>query len=181
MVWWMSYGFFAALYTLLCLRTLELSQSTFGVIIAMGGIGSFAGAVISRPVARAIGTGPTLIGAAVLSVSAGILIPLAGGSRVLAIALLSAHQLIGDCFSVVFNIQAVTLRQTVLRKEILGRANAAIHLCTAGIVPFTALLAGALAQLTSIRFAMWIGVLIALVAPILMWPLRKLREMPAPE
>src|SRR6185295_7571076 len=107
-------------------------QSTFGVIIAMGGVGSFGGALISRPLARAIGLGPTLIGTIVLAVLAGLLIPLAGGSRVVAISLLCAHQLLGDGFGVVFNIQAVTLRQTVLRGDVLGRANAAIHICTAG-------------------------------------------------
>ena len=94
------------------------------------------------------------------------------------IGFLAAHQLIADGFAVVFNIQAITLRQTVLRREVLGRANAAIHACTAGLVPFAALFAGVLAQLTSIRFAMWIGVSLALVAPIVMWPLHRLREMP---
>ncbi len=178
MVFWLSYGFFAALYTLLCLRTLGLSQATFGVIIAMGGIGSVIGAAASRPMVRKIGLGPTLLGASILTVTAGILIPLAGGSHVLVLVFLGGHQLIGDGFAVIFNIQAITLRQTVLRQEVLGRANAAIHVCTAGIVPFAALLAGTLAQLTSIRFAMWVGVLIALVAPVLMWPLRRLREMP---
>ena len=51
-IWTGSYGFFAALYTLFCLRTLGLSQTAFGVIIAMGGVGSIIGAVAARPLAR---------------------------------------------------------------------------------------------------------------------------------
>ena len=177
MVFWTSYGFFAALYTLFCLRTLDLSQATFGVIIAMGGIGSVLGALVSRPLTRAIGIGPTLIVSGIISTTAGLLIPLAGGPRWMILGFLGAHQLIGDGFAVIFNIQQVTMRQTVLRSGELGRANAAIHVCTAGIVPFAAVFAGVLAQLTSIRFAMWVGVVIAIAAPLTLLPLRKLKTL----
>jgi len=177
MVFWTSYGFFAALYTLFCLRTLALSQATFGIIIAMGGIGSMLGALASRPLTRAIGIGPTLILSGLVSSTAGLLIPLAGGPRWIVLGCLGAHQLIGDGFAVIFNIQQVTMRQTVLRVGELGRANAAIHVCTAGIVPFAALAAGVLAQLTSIRFAMWVGVVIAIAAPLMLLSLRKLKTV----
>jgi hypothetical protein len=50
--------------------------------------------------------------------------------------------------------------------------------CTAGILPLAALLAGVLAQLTTIRTAVWIGVAIGLVAPVFLWSLRHLRAMP---
>jgi MFS family permease len=176
-VWTASYGFYASLYTLFCLRTLGLPQATFGIIIAMGGIGSFAGALFARPLVRRYGLGRTLIVSSAISVVCGLLIPLAGGPRWLAIGLLCTHQLIADGFSVVFNIHQITLRQTVLRRDQLGRANAAIHACTSGLVPIAALVAGLLAQATSIRFAMWLGVALPLAAPILMLPLRTVREL----
>src|SRR5258706_1585302 len=84
-VWSIAGGFFAALYTLLCLRTLGLSQATFGVIIAMGGIGSIVGAVLARPLGKRFGLGRTLVGAAAISVIAGLLIPLAGGAPLVAV------------------------------------------------------------------------------------------------
>jgi MFS family permease len=179
-VWSIAGGFFTALYTLYCFRTLHLSALTFGIIVAIGGVGSLAGAMLSRRLVRAIGLGPTLIVSAIISLAGGLLIPLANGSHVTVLVLLGAHQLISDCFSVAFVIQAVTLRQTVLPKEILGRANAAVHVCTAGLVPVTALVAGALAELTTIRTAVWVGVLIGLVAPIFLWPLRRVFAMPEP-
>ena len=177
MVFWTSYGFFAALYTLFCLRTLALSQATFGVVVAFGGVGSIIGALITRPIARMIGIGPTLILAATISALAGLMIPLASGPRWLALGFLGAHQLIGDGFGVVFNVNQVTLRQTALPAAQLGRANAAIHICTEGIVPFAALAAGTLAALTSIRCATWIGMAIALAAPLCLLPLRKLKTL----
>jgi MFS family permease len=178
MVWSIAGGFFTALYTLFCLRTLGLSELTFGIIIAVGGIGSLGGALISRRLVGALGLGPTLILSAVISLAGCLLIPLASGPTVVVLLFLCAHQLISDCFSVAFVIQAVTLRQTVLPKHMLGRANAAVHVCTAGLVPITALLAGLLAELTSIRTAVWVGVSIGLLAPFFLIPLRALRRMP---
>jgi predicted MFS family arabinose efflux permease len=178
MVWSIAGGFFTALYTLFCLRTLGLHELTFGIIIAIGGIGSFGGALISRRLVARIGLGPTLIASAAISLAGGLLIPLARGSHATVLLCLGAHQLISDCFSVAFVIQAVTLRQTVLPRHLLGRANAAVHVCTAGLVPVTAVLAGLLAELTSIRTAVWVGVSIGLVAPFCLIPLRKVKPMP---
>jgi MFS family permease len=179
-VWSIAGGFFTALYTLFCLRTLGLSALTFGIIVAIGGIGSLLGAMLSRRLVSSIGLGRAMLASAAVSLAGGLLIPLADGSRITVLVFLGAHQLISDCFSVAFVIQAVTLRQTVLPKNILGRANAAVHVCTAGLVPVTALVAGALAEMTSIRTAVWCGVLIGLLAPIFLWPLRKVSAMPEP-
>jgi len=180
-IWTASYGFFAALYTLFCLRTLDLSQSTFGVVIAMGGVGSIIGAGLARPMARWLGVGPTIVVSAIVVVLIGACIPLAGGSFALAVTLLCTHQLIGDGMSVVFNIHSITLRQTVLRHEVLGRANAAITACTSGILPVMAIAAGLIAEATSIRTAMWIGMAIPLAVPVVLWPLRRIKVLPSPE
>jgi MFS family permease len=179
MVWSVAGGFFAALYPLLVMRTLALPESTYGLIVAVGGIGSLGGALLSRRLVRAIGLGRMLIATAVLSLAAGVLIPLAHGSRPMVLAFLSGHQLFGDGFAVAFTIQAVTLRQTVLPAPLLGRANAAILVSTIGILTLAALAAGGLAQLVTIRQAVWVGTVIGLLAPLLLLPLRHLREMPS--
>jgi hypothetical protein len=93
--------------------------------------------------------------------------------------MLGAHQLVSDAFSVAFVIHAVTIRQTVLPRRILGRANAAVHVCTSGMLPLAALVAGAIGQLAGIRTAVWVGVLVGLAAPLFMWPIRGLRALPA--
>ena len=178
MVWSLSGGFFMALYTPFCLRELGLSISVFGVIVAMGGVGSLAGALLSRAAVRTLGLGRTLVLTSALSLACALFIPLAAGPFVVIVAFLIAHQLLSDGFSVAFVIQAVTLRQTVLRKDVLGRANAAIHVCTASLLPVGALLAGFLAEIIGTRNAVWTGVLIGLVPPLLLLPLWKLRDMP---
>jgi predicted MFS family arabinose efflux permease len=180
MVWSIAGGFFIALYTLFCLRTLGLSEAMFGVIIAMGGVGALAGAILARSLARALGVGRTLIVTSALSLVFTMCVPIAGvcTSHAMTIGFLVAHQLLGDGFSVAFIVLATTLRQTVLPKEVLGRANAAVHVCTTGVLPVVALLAGGLATLIGIRAAVWIGFSIGLVAPLFVWRLRQLRDMP---
>lgn len=66
----------------------------------------------------------------------------------------------------------------MLARDVLGRASAAIHVCTTGVLVVAALIAGALASLIGIRVAVWAGFLIGLTAPLFLWPLRHLRDMP---
>jgi len=150
------------------------------VIIAMGGIGALAGAMLARSLARVLGVGRTLIVTSALSLVFTMCVPIAAicSSRATQVGFLVAHQLLGDGFSVAFIVLAVTLRQTVLPREVLGRANAAVHVCTTGVLPVVALLAGALATLIGIRAAVWIGFSVGLVAPVFLWPLRHLKDMP---
>ena len=181
MMWSVTGGFFSALYVPFCLRALGLPTSTFGIVIAMGGVGSLGGAMLARSLARVLGVGRTLIVTAALSVSFTLFIPIAGlgAPRGLTIAFLVIHQLFGDGFAVAYVILAVTLRQTVLPRGVLGRANAAIHVSTTGMLVVSAVIAGILASLVGIRTAMWIGTLVGLAAPLLLWPLRRLRDMPS--
>jgi Na+/melibiose symporter-like transporter len=179
MVWAISGGFFMSLYTLFLIRELGLSEALFGVIVACGGVGALGGAVVSRGLVRWLGLGPALLVASTLSLSCALFIPLAAGPTAVVIGCLIAHQVLSDGFSVAYTVQAVTLRQTVLPLAVLGRANAAIYVCTAGMAPLAALAAGAIAQVAGIRAAVWVGVLIGLAVPPLLWPLRRLREMPA--
>jgi len=186
MVWSISGGFFMALYTPYCLRVLGLSTTTFGIIVGLGGVGSLAGAVISRKLVAKIGLGRTLLFASITSLAFALLIPLAGTPLVgttfaMTFTLLAAHQLFSDGFAVAFVIQAVTLRQTVLPRDVLGRANAAIHVFTSGLLPVSAVIAGVLAELLGMRAAVWIGVLVGLVSPLLLLPLLHLKDMPASE
>ncbi|HEX7836641.1 MAG TPA: MFS transporter [Kofleriaceae bacterium] len=180
MMWSVAGGCFIALYTPYCLRVIGLDEATFGAIIAMGGIGSLAGAMLARGFARRLGVGRTLLVVSTLSLACTLFIPIAasGTSRAMTIGFLVAHQLLGDGFSVAFVVLAVTLRQTVLPRDVLGRANAAVYVCTTGVLVVASVIAGGLASLIGIRAAVWAGLLVGLVAPIFLWPLRRLRDMP---
>ena len=149
-------GFISSLYMVFAIRELRLTPAVLGMIISVGGVTSLFGAVAAERVARRFGVGPSIIGAAMLTGIAALLIPLARGPVVVCAAVLGVSQLL-DVAWPVYNINELTLRQSVTPNHLLGRANAAIHLLFQGILPAGALAGGVLAQATSMRTTMLIG------------------------
>jgi Transmembrane secretion effector len=170
-------GFFLALYMILALEALDLSPAAAGIIISVGGIGAFVGAVIARPLSRLGGTGPAMAISLGLGQAANLLIPLALGGGVLAIPLLVLQQLIGDAFLGAYLIHAISLRQRVLPQAVLGRANATFHVVTGLLLPAGALVAGPSADTIGLSSTIWIGACGGLLAaPVLMSsPILRLR------
>ncbi|HZH26929.1 MAG TPA: MFS transporter [Azospirillaceae bacterium] len=159
-------GFFFALYMLYTLRTLGLDAGTVGVIIGVGGGGALCGSLIARHMDRIFGLGPAMILALALGQAGSLLIPAAAEAGAFQIPFLVLHQFLGDGFLVAFLIHAVSLRQTLLPTEILGRVNATYHVAAGLLLPVGTLLAGVLADRIGIAAAVWIGVVGGLLAPL---------------
>ena len=178
-------GFFLALYMLYALEELDLGTATIGVVIGFGGVGGLAGAALSRRLPRALGLGPAMITSLFAAQLAGLCIPLAGSALVpssATVPLLVLHQLVGDGLMVAFAIHAVSLRQTVMPRALLGRVDATLHVVTGTLLPLGALTAGPLAELLGVRTTLLIGQVGGLLAPLilLLSPLRRLHRMPPP-
>lgn len=173
-------GFFAALYTLYVLETLHLSPGALGLVISAGGIGALFGAALAGRASRTIGLGPALVACMAGSRLAGFLIPLARGPSWLAVSCLLGHQLVGDGLLVAYSILAVSLRQSVLPQETLGRANATFHVATGLLVPAGALIAGVIAQATDVRTALWLSAIGGMINPLILQfsAVRGLRRTP---
>lgn len=176
-------GFFFALYMVFTIETLGLSVGVVGLLIGVGGIGALLGAIIPGMVRKRFSLGPAMIALLALGQAAGLLIPLAMGPELAVLAALIAHQLIGDGLMVAYEIQAVSLRQTVLPQGVLARANGTLHVVTGLLLPIGALISGWLATVIGVRETVWIGVIGALIAPLILAlsPIRSLRRMPEPE
>ena len=112
----------------------------------------------------------------------GLLTPLAGGSVVLASAMLITAQIIGDGAMMVYWINALSLQQIVVPDHLLGRTNASFGFLAQGIAPVGALIAGALATALGARVTLLIAVLGILATAI--WvsrsPLRHLESHALP-
>ena len=178
MVWHVVGGVFSALYSIYCLRELRLSEAAFGLVIGGGGLGAILGSLLSR---RFAGTrlGPTMIVASAISMLAILFIPAAAHvGPALAIACLAAHQIIGDGALMIYQVNAVTLRQTVLPVEVLGRANAAIHACSGGLLLVSSIVAGIIGDAGGAQAALVAAAIIGLAAPLALVPLRHLRTVP---
>jgi predicted MFS family arabinose efflux permease len=174
-------GVFATLYTVFALKTLGLSAATLGLVISAGGIGALFGALLAARFSRRLGLGKALILCMAGSRLAGLLIPLARGPQWLAVSCLVGHQLFGDALLIGYYVLAVSLRQSVLPQDILGRANATFHVSVGVLVPIGALLAGSIASATDVRTTLWLSALGGLANPLILQlsALRHLKLMPA--
>jgi len=171
-------GTFAALYMKFVLSVLGLDVGTVGIVIAMGGVGSLLGALVSPLAASRLGLGPAMVLFLFFAEAAGLLVPAASGAPWAVLALLFAHQLIGDGMHIAFFVQAVSLRQRVLPLEVLGRSNAAFQAVNGALMPLGALAAGVLADVVGVRTALWIGMGAGLGAPLLLLPLWRVADAP---
>jgi len=170
-------GFFMALYMVLALETLRLSPAAVGLVISVGGVGAFAGALLAEPLGRARRPGAAMAASLAVGQAAVLLVPLAAHAGPLAIPLLLAQQLVGDAFAGAYHIHALSLRQRALPEAVLGRANATFHVVAGVALPAGALIAGPLAGTIGVAPAAWVGAIGGLLAvPVLLAsPVARLR------
>ncbi len=145
------------LYDLYLIRELGLSPALVGLTIGAGGVGALFGAMITERVVGRFGLGPTMIGTRVVGLI-GLLIPFARGPVSVALAMVMLAQL-ADVAMAIYLINTLSLRQSVTPDHLLGRVNASFNVVvtTAGLIG--ALLAGVLAQMIGVRWAIALGVL----------------------
>ncbi len=178
------FGYFiGTLYVLFAIRDLRLSPAAAGVLVGIGGVSSLAGSLVATRVVRRFGLGRTLVGAFLWHGLVAVLIPLAAGPAPLAFAMMAVAQLLGDGFLTVYFITQASLQQQLIPPRFLGRATASIRVLESGIGPVGALLAGALATLTSTRLTLAVGVagIIAATLWLVFAPLRSLDREPQPQ
>jgi MFS family permease len=172
-------GFGGSLYILFAVRELRLGAVLLGAVIAVGGCSGVFGALTAKRLVRRLGFGRTLIGAALLAGVAALLPPLAHGPVALSAAILAVAQL-GDMAWSIYSINELTLRQAIAPSHVLGRVNSAAHMMFQGVLPAGALLGGAVAEVTGLRTAMFVGAGGFLLSTL--WlicsPIRRLREVP---
>jgi MFS family permease len=179
------YGIFfqaiTAVYVLYAARDLHISPLLIGAIFAAGGLGAIPGALLSAPVARRFGIGPTIVGGLAVTAATLLLIPLATGP--LAIPLLATAKLLGGIAGTIVNVQQWSLRQIVTPDHLQGRVTASHRFLVYGAEPIGALLGGWLGAALGLRLAIMLCALGVLTSPLwgLFSPLRHLHEPPSVE
>lgn len=157
-------NFIGALYALYVIRQLGAPPIFLGLLIAAGGVSALAGAFLAERVVQRFGLGRTVAVGLFMYGATGLLIPLAGGSVALALSLLFLSQLIGDASVSIYLIAEMSLRQSLVPANLLGRTTASIQFLSQGIAPVGALLAGTLGGLIGLRLTILIGVLGVMLA-----------------
>ncbi len=171
-------GITGAVSVLVLTRELGASAGVAGTVLTAGGVGGVAGALTAGRVARRFGQARTIWLSVLVTSPFFVLLPLAGHGWLL--TLFALGELIFMYGAVVYNIAQVSFRQAICPARLQGRMNASIRFLVWGTIPIGGLVGGVLGQAIGIHAALWVGVLVTLVAPIsvLASPLRTLRDLP---
>lgn len=179
-----SNGMLVALEVLFATKHLGLTPAELGLVFAAGGPGSLLGSLVADRLPRIVGLGLTIGAMQVLTGVARLFMPLAAvAAGVVAPALvLAAGEFTLGIARTVFNVNQLSLRQSITPDHQQGRMNASIRFLMWGVVPFGALLGGYLGETIGILPTLWIGVAGTFAAA--MWiflsPVRSLRDRPEP-
>ncbi len=132
-----------AVYLVFTYRTLHLSPSVVGVILAVGNAG-FIGALVAPRIVKRFGLASTLIWSMLLAAVVQAFVPLA--ARGFAIPFLIAEQFVASAATPVYNIAQVSWRQSTVAAELQGRMNATVRTIAWGTLPLGAIVGGALSE-----------------------------------
>ncbi len=170
-----------AVYLVFLVRVVGLSAEQIGLVASLGNVSTLVGAVAAAAVARRLGVGPTIIASAILFGPGLVLVALAPTGPA-AIPLLVAAGLLFGLSTIVYNINQVSLRQAITPTRLQGRMNATMRFIVWGTIPLGQIAGGILGTVVGLRETIWIGAVGSLFAflPLLVGPLRRLREVPAP-
>src|SRR5439155_8154996 len=146
-----------------------------------GGIGWLFGSVSATRLGKRLGVGRATILGAAMSGPGSLLVALAPTGFPL--PFLIAGGIVGGFGAVEYNIQQVSLRQTITPERLQGRMNAVMRFLVWGTIPLGSLTGGVLASTVGLRETLLIGALgsFTSVLPIVLSPIRTLEGFPEPE
>jgi MFS family permease len=171
---------FNAVYVLYMSRDLGLGATGIGLVLAMGGVGSLAGAFVAGPAGRWWGPGRTLIAAQLCFGLTGLLVPLAVFVPSVAVPMVVAAEFGQWMAVIVYWVHAVSVRQAITADRLRGRVNATIRFVAGGAQPVGALLGGAVGAVIGLPMTLVVAELGCLLAVVwlLFSPVRRLHALP---
>jgi len=168
-------------YMLYCTTSLGLSPAVIGAIFAVGGLSTIAGTLLAGRAATRFGVGRVLVASPFLIGIASILIPLAGGPRLMAVLFLVGAQILFGIGRPIFDINQLSLRQAITPQRLQGRVNASMLFIVWGVIPIGSLLGGLLGSTIGLRQTLAVGAVGMSLAFIwvLFSPIWRLRRTPS--
>jgi MFS family permease len=178
--WNLFVAMIMGVYLVYVVRELGVSAGVVGVVFMVGNVGTLAGAFLAGRVARRLGIGRAIVGAVFLASFGLLTVPLTPEST--AVPVLVVGLFVFTFGALVFNINQLTLRQTITPQRLLGRMNSVVRFMYWSTSPAGFLLGGAIGTAYGLTTAIWIGVAGSLVAwvPALFTSLPRLRTLPEP-
>ncbi|MFZ3475004.1 MFS transporter [Streptomyces sp. 4.24] len=171
-----------ATQTVHLVRVVGLEPGGLGLVLSASAVGGLLGALCAGRLAARLGQARVILLSVLVTGPFALLWPLSGPGLPGA-ALFAAGSAVVSFGAVVYNIAQVSFRQGLCPPRLLGRMNATLRFLMWGTLPLGALLGGALAQSYGSRTALaWCAVgILAVPLPLLLSPLRRMRDLPGPE
>ena len=173
---------FEAVWLLYVSKELGVGPSTFGLMFSLGSVGSLLGAFFAAKLIRWIGIGRAMIVAVAMAALSDLATPLAGGSFVAIVALLTSAMFVFGVGATVYGVTQESIRQATTPLRLQGRMSGVMNTLEVGLVPIGALIGGVLGQTIDLRPTLFLSAGAELVAVIwlLFTPIRSLVDLPAP-
>lgn len=178
--------FFAALMTVYLLflpRTLHLSGTAVGLVLAAMGPGALVGSVLAARLPGRFGHGVVLVSSALLADGVMLCVPAMRGSTALTVAALMTVNFLFGAFSQLVDVTVTAVRQSVTPQAVQGRVVATINFVGMGLTPLGSLLGGFLAGRWDPRTGLLLTAVGMVLSPLFMAfsPLARLgKELPPP-
>jgi len=175
----LAFGSIGTVFLLYVNQEVGFSPGLLGMIFAVGGVSSFAGAMLAGRMPRR-GVGLVMIAALVVAALGTATISLATAANAVGIIFLVSNQLINDSALTVYEINQVSLRQAIAPPHVIGRVNATLRVSESGALLAGTLLGGYLGEVVGLRNTLWMGVGFSLAAALILAcsPVRRLRAIP---
>ena len=170
-----------AILIVFAIRTLHMSNGLIGVVFGLGSIGWLTGAMSASRVQRRLGVGGASILGAALTGPATLIAALTPVGY--PVPFLTVSGILMGWGAVVYNINQVSLRQSITPERLQGRMNSVMRFLVWGPIPLGSLAGGAIGTAFGLRTALFVGAVggFTSVLPLVLSPIRTLKEMPEPD
>jgi predicted MFS family arabinose efflux permease len=171
---------FYGLFVLYATESLDVSPGALGTVIAIGGVGSLVGILITGRLSRRIGLGRALVLGFVLTPAPLLLVPAAAGTPHLVVPLLAVAEFFNGVGLMVLDVGLGALYAAAVPDPLRARVSGAFLLVNYGVRPIGALGGGLLAAAIGLQTTMWVTAIGALLG--VLWllpsPMPQLRDLP---
>lgn len=149
-----------SIFVLFALEALHVSKATYGLLFSASAVGSVIGSMLATRVAARLGEARAMLGAVVVN-GVGLLVVGTTHSPIV----VGAMGALGGGTALIWNVITVSLRQTLIPDQLLGRVNSVYRFLGWGSMPIGAVLGGLVARAAGLRAPFFLaGALLLLMA-----------------
>lgn len=170
------------LFIVYAIRGAGLSPFQLGLVLSASSVGGLCGASISRKAIKLLSLGQVYLFSMAAIFLAPILIPIAQGPKLIVASMFVASFFLSYLGLGLVQVVMMSLRQTCTPPSLLGRMNAVFRMLLFGGGSIAGPAGGFLAGMFGLRTALAIlaGISVSLLVPLVLSPVSRLRELPAP-